>query len=490
MKAQAVARGAQTGYEGAMGNIAAMMRPTRNAWAQEAFASLALSWPLILTNAAQTAMTATDVLVMGRLGAKALAAGALGVNLYFAFLIFGFGVVSAAAPMIAREVGARRHSVREVRRTVQQGLWSALAVSVPIWIVLWQCEAILHLMGQDASLAADGASYMRTMQWSILPFLMFIVLRFFLAALERPLWALAAGGLAVLINAIANWALVFGHLGLPALGLAGSGLASTIANTIAVLLLALVLVTDRGLRRYRLFGRVWQADWRRFRELWRLGLPIAWTLTFEVTIFNAAAFLMGLISATALAAHAIAIQIASIAFMVPLGLGQAAIVRVGRAFGAKDREGIARAGWTAFLLGIAVMISTALLMLLAPRLLIGAFIDLGDPANAEVIALGVSFLAFAALFQIADGAQAVGSGMLRGLHDTRVPMLIAAFGYWGVGLPLGIVLAFHFAWGGAGIWFGLASGLFTVAGLMLARWLRRERFLARSIGRAGLPTRR
>ena len=204
-------------------------------------------------------------------------------------------------------------------------------------------------------------------------------------------------------------------------------------------------------------------------------MPIAATLVFEVSIFNAAVFLMGLISSTSVAAHSIAIQIAAIAFMVPLGFGQAVTVRVGLAYGAGDCDAISRAGWTAYAMGVGFMALTAALMILVPRPLIGVFLDRSDPANQAVIELAVIFLAFAALFQLADGAQAVGSGMLRGLHDTRVPMLIAAFGYWGVGLPLGVLLGFPFGLAGAGIWIGLASGLAVVAALMTARWMLRER---------------
>jgi MATE family multidrug resistance protein len=462
-----------------------MARPPRAAWLDEALASLSLSWPLVLTNTAQTAMTATDVLILGRLGADALAASALGVNLYFAGLIFGIGVMTATAPMIAREIGRNRHSVRDVRRTVRQGLWSAVAVAVPLWVILWHSDLILAAMGQEPRLAEAAGHYVRALQWSILPFLCFIVLRSLIAALERPVWGLIAGAVAVLVNAALNWVLVFGKLGLPALGIAGSGLASTIANISMLAILAGFLAIDRRMRRYHVFGRFWRPDWQRFRELWRLGLPIGAALTFEVTIFNAAALLMGLISPTALAAHAIAIQIASIAFMIPLGLGQAVTVRVGRAFGAGDRDAIALAGWTSFALAMGFMVLTAIAMIAAPGHLVGAFIDVGLPENAAVVGLAVTFLAFAALFQLADGAQAVTSGMLRGLHDTRWPMLYAGIGYWGVGLPLGALLAFHFELGGVGIWIGLASGLFVVALMMMWRWVRRERFIAPALALAG-----
>jgi MATE family multidrug resistance protein len=283
------------------------------------------------------------------------------------------------------------------------------------------------------------------------------------------------GLLAVPVNLGAAYCLMFGTFGLPRLGLVGAGYGTVISSTFMFVSLALVIGLDRQLRRYRLFGRFWRPDWARYRSLWRIGVPIGLTLAFEVTIFNAAALIMGRIGANELAAHAIALQIASFCFMVPFGFGQAVTVRVGRAYGAQDLEGITQAGWTAFGLGVGFMGFTALLMLFAPHLLLGAFLDLGDPRNAPVVDFALSFLVLAAVFQLADGAQAVGAGMLRGLQDTRVPMIYAALGYWGIGLPLGVALAFGTTLRGIGIWIGLAAGLAVVAALMLWRWLRRDR---------------
>ena len=430
---------------------------------------------MVLTNLAQIAMTATDVMMMGRAGPGMLAAGALGANLYFAPLIFGLGLMNATSPMMASELGRHRHSVRDIRRTVRQGLWIAVLVSIPIWLLLWNTEAILAAMGQDPVLAREAGIYVHWLQWAVLPFYGYIVLRSFMAALERPRWALVIVVVSVAFNALANWCLIFGNLGFPRMGIAGSGLATTLSSFMMFGGLVALLSFERRFRRYRLFGRFWRADWPRFRSLLRLGLPIAGLLTFEVSIFNAAALLMGLIDAASLAAHAIAIQIASISFMVPMGVAQACTVRVGRAFGAMDPVGVTRAGWAAYGLGVSFMALMALVMVLWPRPLISGFIDIADPDNAVVVGLAVTFLAFAGLFQIVDGAQAVASGMLRGLHDTKLPMVYAAIGYWGVGLPLGVVLAFEFGFDGAGIWIGLSSGLAVVAVLLLVRWLRRER---------------
>ena len=444
-------------------------------WRAEFRATILLAYPLILTNLAQAAIHATDIILLGWVGPRALAAGALGVNLVNAFLIFGTGLVTASAPMMARELGRFRHSVRDVRRTVRQAMWAAVAIAIPFWLILWQAEAILLAFGQDAGLSADAARFVRAVMWGLLPFFFYLILRSFVSALEKPIWSLIIGGGAVLFNAAINYCLIFGAFGFPELGLLGAGIGSAIANLIMFVGMALVVTHHKSFRRYRLFGRFWRADWPRFAQIWRLGLPIAVTLALEVTIFNAAVFLMGLISTAALAAHAIAIQIAALSFMIPLGLAQAVTVRVGLAHGRRDPAGIARAGWTSFALGEAFMLAMALVMLAMPHFLVHAFLDESDPRNAEVIALAVSFLAVAALFQIVDGAQAVGAGMLRGLHDTTVPMIYAALGYWVIGLGTGIWLAFGLGWGGIGIWIGLAIGLAVVAMLMVTRWVRRER---------------
>jgi len=446
----------------------------RGKWRAEARALVVLALPLIVGNLAWSAIAVTDLLLLGRLGADALAAGALGVNLYNACMIFGMGLVTAASPMIASERGARLHSVRDIRRTVRQAMWGAATICIPAWLVLWHGEAILVAMGQDPVLSAQAGGFVRVLQWGLLPFLLHLVLRNFVSALERPLWGVSIVVLTVAFNALAGWVLIFGKLGFPAMGLHGAGLASALSAGFMFLGMIAVVRLDRRFRRYHLLGRFWRADWPRYALVWRIGLPIAITLGLEVTVFNAALFLMGLIDRASLAAHAIAIQIAALSFMVPLGLGQAATVRVGLAFGRRDREGIARAGWLALGMGTGFACAAALVLIGFPRLLIGGFLDLADPANAQVIALAVSFLAVAALFQLVDGAQAVGAGVLRGLQDTRVPMIYAAIGYWVIGIGVGTGLAFPLGFKGVGIWLGLASGLAAVAVLLVIRWTRRE----------------
>lgn len=446
----------------------------RAAWREEARATVSLAGPLVLTNLAQAAIQTTDVVLLGWLGARALAAGSLGSNLYVAFLIFGMGLVTAASPLIATQLGRRRYSLREVRRTVRQTFWAALTLTVPVWAALWHADTLLIWLGQDPTLATEAAPFVRTLMWGFLPALWFLVLRGFVAALERPGWALGIGLVGVVFNGVVNYVLIFGAFGVPALGLVGAGIGSSLTQLTMFLGLALVVSRHRLFRRYRLFGHVFRPDWARYRDVWRLGAPIAMTLGLEVTVFNAAVFLMGLIGTAALAAHAIAIQIASLTFMVPLGLAQAATVRVGLAFGRRDRAAVGRAGWTALALGTGFMTTAALVMLAAPGAIVRLFID-DAPANAEVIRLAISYIGVAALFQIVDGAQSVGAGMLRGLQDTTVPMFFAAVGYWVIGIGVGAGLGFWADWQGLGIWIGLALGLAVVAVLMVGRWAQRER---------------
>lgn len=437
-------------------------------------ATFGLAGPLILTNLAQSLIPATDVMLLGRAGPQALAAGALGVNLYNGCMIFGAGLISAASPMIARALGRRAHEVRDVRRSVRQAIWVAIALVAPIWLILWHADAIFLRLGQDPLIAAQAALLLRPMMFGMLPLFLYQILKSFVTALGKPGWSFLVGGIAVFSNALINYGLIFGHFGLPRLGLFGAGLGSSLANLVMGLGLAVVVTRHRRFRRYRLFGNFWRSDWIRFSQIWRLGLPIAITLAMETTIFNAAVILMGILGAAELAAHAVAIQINALFFQIASALGLAATIRVGRAYGAGDRTAIGRAGWTSFGVTMAFMAMSAAAMLLIPQFLVGLFLDAG--AGATYVAnLATSFLAIAALFQFADGGQAVGAGMLRGIHDTTVPMLFATLGYWVVGFGTAVLFAFRLGLGGEGVWIGLAAGLATAAALLVGRWSLRER---------------
>jgi multidrug resistance protein, MATE family len=444
-------------------------------WRDEFRVMVALAAPLVLSNVTMALINATDVIMTGQLSAHALAAAALGVNFSMACTIFCMGIVTASAPMMASEIGRKPHSVRDLRRTFRQTLWVAITVTLPFWVLLWHAETIFLWFGQDPLLASDAGIFVHGYQWNMLPFLFFVILRNFVSALERPVWALLISIAGVFVNLVVIWALIFGKLGLPALGLFGAGIGSTITETFMFIGMVIVVSLHPKFRRYHLFGRFWRADWPRYRDVWRLGAPIGVTMGLEGAVFAGAVFLMGLISAESVAAHAIALQIAALTFMVPLGLAQAVTVRVGIGYGRKDARAIHRSGWAGFIMGVGFMSVMAVVMWLIPRPLIGIFLDLADPANATVVPLAVSFLAIAAIFQIVDGAQVVGAGMLRGLQDTTVPMYFALFGYWVVGIGVGAGLAFWGGLAGLGVWIGLASGLAVVSVLMIMRWQARAR---------------
>ncbi len=452
-----------------------------NPWAHEFRATMAVAWPLILTNLTMMLINVTDVYLLGKLGPDALAASALGAGIMFTMLLFGIGLVIAAAPLMATEIGRDPDNVDAIRAIFRQSLWAALLITIPMWTVMWFTGPLLRLAGQPERLANDVALFMGSLQWMILPALGIVALRSFMAALERTGWTLVAGLAAVVFNAAINWVLIFGAFGIPALGLWGAGLGSTLTNIFQFGFLIFIANMHPVFGKYRLFESVFQKDWERLKPILRLGAPISLAMGFEASVFGFAVFLMGYIDTTSVAAHAIAIQIASVTFMVPMGMAQAATVRIGIGFGRKDPAMIGRAGWTAYVLGVGFMTLSAIILWLFPAQLAGLFIDVNIPGNAPVIALAVQFLALAALFQIADGAQVVGAGMLRGLHDTRTPMLYAAFGYWLVGIGVGSYLAFGAKWNGVGIWTGLATGLGFVAVLMLVRWLRRDELMARQV---------
>lgn len=443
-------------------------------WADEFRATWSLAVPLVLAQLTGIAIYSTDVLMLGWHGPESLAAAALAVNLFFMLNFTGMGLATAAAPLIAAALGERRHPVRDVRRSFRSALHAAMLYVIPSWLILWHCEDLLLLFGQDPRLSADAGGYMRIVQWTLLPNLLVMIFRSLLTALGRPGITLVVtiGGLAV--NAAMNWMLIFGNWGAPALGLNGAAWASLTSTFAMAAALAIYIAVHPRIRRFHAFGRFHRIDRERLRQVFRIGTPIALTLLFEVTVFGAAVYLMGWISTSSVAAHAIALQIASITFMVPLGLSQATVIRVGLAYGARDRRWIGLAGWTSLAIALAFMSVSALLMWLFPRQLASLFLDAGDPASAQVLDLTVTFLGIAALFQLFDGAQVIGSAMLRGLQDTRVPMLFALFGYWVAGLGSGYLLAFRAGWSGVGIWTGLALGLFVVSLLMMWRWSRRE----------------
>lgn len=446
------------------------------ATAREELGALArLAGPLVAANLLQMAVYAVDVMFVARLGEVDFAAATLGVYLFSLVNWALIGMTGACAPLIAAELGRRAHAVREVRRSFRMAMWLAVIAGVPFAVLMGAGERILLLAGQDPRVAARADAFLDVLLWALVPNLLAGVMRTAASALGRPGWALGVTLLALGVGALSNWLLVFGNAGFPALGLEGSALASTVTAVAMMLAYLVILLADPRLRRFRLFGRWWRAEWPRLREIVAIGAPIAFTLTFEGALFGGAGFLMGLIGVTEVAAHAVALNIAAFVFQIPFGIAQAATIRVGMAYGAADRRWIGLAGWTALAVGVGVMVLTAAAIFAAPRLFVGVYLDADAPANARVVALALRFLMLAAAFQLFDGAQAVAAGVLRGLQDTRAPMGIALFGYWGVGFVVAVLLGFRAGWGGVGIWVGLLVGLAAVSALLLWRWGRRER---------------
>lgn len=445
-------------------------------WRIELRETLRLAWPLALANLLQMLVHAVDVIFVARLGERELAASALGIAL-FGLLMWAFsGLTGIVAALIAEELGRKRHAVRQVRRSVRMGLWLAVASGVVGMAICWQGEALMLLSGQSAELSARAGDFLRIIMWAMIPMVLASVLRNFVSALGRPIFATAITGLALGASLLFNWMFVFGNLGAPALGLEGSALASVLTSVFVLTSYVVAIGADRRLRRYRVFGNWWRPEWSRLREIVTLGSPVMIIIIAEAGLFSGAALLMGRIGESELAGHTVALQIAALAFQVPFGVGQAATIRVGYHFGAGDHAAIGRAGWIGIGVAAGFMCLTAALMIFAPMLLLQIYVDPFAPENAAMVGFAVAYMLVAAGFQLFDGVQAVAAGALRGLQDTRVPMLIAIFSYWVPGYGVAIWLGFYTPLEGTGVWIGLAIGLVFAAGLLTYRWARRETF--------------
>ena len=447
----------------------------RNAlWRSELSATLALAGPLALANLLQMLVHAVDVIFAARLGERELAASALAISV-FGLLMWAFsGLTGITAALIAEELGRRRHAVREVRRSVRMGLWLAVISGAAGMLICWFGEAIMLVTGQTPELSDRAGVFLRIIMWAMIPMVMASVLRNFVSALGRPIFATAITGGALGASLLFNWMFVFGNLGAPAWGLEGSALASVLTSLFVLASYLVVISTDRRLRRYRIFGNWWRPEWSRFREIVVVGTPVMVIIIAEAGLFSGAALLMGRIGESELAGHTVALQIAALAFQVPFGVGQAATIRVGYHYGAGDRAAIGRAGWIGIAVAAGFMCLTAATMLFAPLLLLRIYVDPTAPANAAMVGFAISYMVMAAAFQLFDGVQAVAAGALRGLQDTRVPMAIAIFSYWVPGYGTAIWLGFFTPLEGFGVWVGLAIGLVFAAGLLTWRWSRRD----------------
>ena len=447
-------------------------------WLEEARVTVTLAVPLVLILLSYMAMVATDRVMMGWLGPEVLAAGLLAGHFYDSCEYFAFGVLGGITPILSQYLGARRY--RMVRRAFRQGMWAAAIVALPCMALIWNIGAILVFLGQDPDLASAGQSYVRIMVLGFIPGLWTVVLSRLLAAHARPRATLVVTVLAIGINGLADYALMFGHFGFPRLGLIGAGIATAIVTTFMFLALLAFVSFDRRLRRYRLLGRFWRIERSQLSELFRLGLPIAITNLSEIGVFYASTLLMGLIGTAALAAHAIVLQCTAIAYMVPLGLGLAATVRVGGAVGAGAFQAAARFGWTALALATGFAFVPAAAFWFFGDAFAGLFLDVARPENRATIDLAISFLAIGALFQIAEGALATALGALRGFKDTRGPMLIAVAGYWGLGLTSAAVFGVYLGFGGQVIWISLAVAVAVVGALLVQRFRTHTRRAGRA----------
>ncbi|PZT90110.1 MAG: MATE family efflux transporter [Citromicrobium sp.] len=443
-------------------------------WRGEFAATLRLSWPLALANLLQMLTYAVDVIFIARLGEDQLAASALAVALFGLVMWALSGLTGAVAPVIAAELGERAPALRPVRRSVRMALWLSVIAGIFGMALCLLLGPIMRITGQEPQIVGLAVEYNTLLVLSMVPMLFNNVLRSFVSALDRPILATVITAAGIFVNAAANYAFIFGNFGAPELGLRGAAIATIITSFTTLGAYVVAIRLDPRLHRYRTLGRWWSPDWARLGHIARIGAPIALTITAEAGIFGAAAFLMGNIGASQLAAHTVALQIAALAFQVPFGVGQAATIRVGYFYGARDTEGMKRAGWAAIAIGTGFMALTASAMIAIPKPLIAIYVDPWDPANAVLVGFALRYIVIAAAFQLFDGMQAVAAGALRGLQDTRVPMWIAAFAYWVPGIGTALWLGFATPLEGTGVWIGLAVGLFFAAILLTWRWHRRD----------------
>ena len=442
--------------------------PTRMSHAAHARAALALGLPLVGSQMAQFAIGMTDTLMLGHYDVEALAAGTLGSTVFFVVLLAGSGFAFAVMPMVAEALGRGDDLV--ARRVTRMGLWAAAAYGLALTPLLLAGEALLRALGQPAAIAVLGGDYLRIVAWGLVPALLAFVLRSHLSAHERTRIVLMTTLAAVAVNAALNWVLIFGRLGLPELGVRGAAIASVAVQL--VLMGALTAHAMRALPGPPLLARLWRPDREALLRVVRLGWPIGLTNLAEVALFAASAVMMGWLGAVPLAAHGIAIQLAGLTFMIHLGLSQAATVRAGAALGRGDGPGLARGGQVIVAMSSAVAVATAALFVVAPEPLIDLFVSQDEPQRDAILSAGATLLLLAAAFQVADAAQVMALGLLRGVQDTAVPMGIAAVAYWVVGMPVAYGLGFGAGWGGVGVWSGLVVGLGLAAVLLMARfWL-------------------
>ena len=435
---------------------------------------LIIAGPLVLDQLAQNGMSFVDTIMVGRLGGGPLAGMALGGVVFTMTYLLTMALVMSVSPLAAQAVGSGQPGKAAV--VARHGLLLALALSLPAATWVYLAGPLLGYLGQDPTVVSDASEYLRAVAFGLPGAIVMVSLRGFLEGhgTTRPIMVIAILG--VLLNVAGNEILIFGRLGVPALGLAGAGYAT--ALTYSLMASALVAFVAWRYRTEPVFSQWRSIDWRLLRELLTVGWPIALTLGFEVGLFAAASLVMGFFGDAPLAGHQIAMQTVSMTFMVPLGIGIATGIRVGHAAGRGDPAGVRRAGWTGVAVAGSFMVLSSAVFLAVPRAIVGIYLDLDLAANAPVIGFAVMFLALGGVFQIFDGVQVAAVGALRGLKDTRVPMYITLLAYWLVGMPVGLFFAFVVDLGPRGMWFGLVISLVVAALLLTSRFRWQTRRLA------------
>jgi len=439
---------------------------SKGPWRIELDAMLKLGIPMALTQLVQFSINTVDVLMIGRLGAEALAASSLGLVIFFGLFMVGFGPAMAVSPMISQALGADSNNVREARRSVRMGLW-VIALGFPVAFVLMALTTPITLaLGMPENAARLAGPYVLALSTG-LPFALGVmVLRNFLAALDRTRVPLLIIIITTLINAGLNWLLIYGNWGLPRLELVGAGLASAFSHMLGFAFLVLYIRHDKESRRFNLFQKLHVPDWPYLKEVLRLAWPISLMTLFEGMLFNACIVVTGRIGVHEVAAFQVALNVAALAFMIPFGFAMAGSVRVGLATGAHNRPGIIRAVTVTMAIATTVMVIWGVGVGLMPRFIGGLYLNIAEPENLHVINLVAAFLPIAAAFMVFDGVQVAANQALRGLKDVCFPMIFTGISYWVVGFPTAVILALMTPVGAVGVFWGLLMGL-VVASVLL-----------------------
>jgi MATE family multidrug resistance protein len=431
----------------------------------ESAALLHIGAPLMATQLIQMAAGFFDTVMMGRVGPTELAAVAIGTGLWHTLFLLALGILMALSPMVARLHGAGQ--VIAMAPLVRQSLWLATVLGGLCFIALRYSSPLLTIIAVEPAIIPVADDYLRALSWGMWPIFMGMALRLFSEGIGRTRPVLLISVPALVVNIVADYVLIFGHWGFPALGATGCGIATALGMLTMLIGMIAVLLLDRRYRPYGLFRRWDWPDWRQLHPLLALGLPIGISLFLETAVFAAVALLLGTIGAVAAAAHQITLNVAAMTFMIPLGLSMATTVRVGHVLGRGDPGAARFSGFTGIGLSGLFMAAMAVLMFTGHQRIAGLYAD--DPA---VIVVAASLLQLAALFQISDGLQVGALGALRGLQDSRWPMLIVLVAYWLIAFPLGWLLGVHWGWGPNGPWIGLIAGLTTAAILLNLRFWR------------------